>query len=647
MGARVVLSAAVLSFVACKNNPSKLDGEFERRAPGGEADPWGATFAKKDGGGGDGGGGLGGFDLESMLERVKESIDTPGPYEAPKKSKDFDEEKPHWGVLGIDGGVVERESFSLTGGDRGTELRQLATRLRTLAKDDKLQGLLLRVKELEISLPDLVELHAAMADFRAAKKQLHCHAESASNATYLMLAGCDKIGLAPLGDIAITGPAAMPIHVKPLLDKLSIEADFIHVGAYKGAAEPLTRDAPSKEMEETLGAILDRRYQTMVEDIAAARKLDPAAVKTLIDTALFPADAAKAAKLVDEVVAWEAFRDSVKAPWTKIEIEPDDKDQLQSMVKIARFFGAMPPERPFGDHIAVVYALGDIIDGDGEGVLGARQEIASHTMVAALRALTADNSVKAVVLRIDSGGGSAQASELIWATIEELKAKKPVIVSMSDVAASGGYYIAAGATKIFAQANTLTGSIGVVGGHIAPAAALAKLGVNTFPMGRGKHATMLASLKPWNDEQKALMRGHMEAVYNTFVSRVATGRKKTLEQVLPIAQGRVWTGTKALELGLVDAIGGLDAAIAEARTLAKIDAAVALEVYPPAPTLRDVLAGWGQVHTPFGVSAESAAIASLRAIDPDVAAAAERLLSLVMSFRTTTIQTVAILPELR
>jgi protease IV len=632
----------VFALIACKQNPSKLDEGFER-APG--ADPWGATLSKKDSGMVDGGG-LGGLDLESMLERVRESIDTPGPYESPKKSADFAEDKPHWGVMGIAGNVIEREAFSFTGGGRGTELRHLATRLRALAKNDKLQGLLLRVEELQISLPDLVELRDAMEDFRAAKKPLHCHAENATNTTYLLLAACDKIALAPLGAILITGPAAMPVHVKPLLDKLSIDADFIHVGAFKGAAEPLTRDAPSQEMEETIGAILDRRYLTMVEDIAASRAIASATVKTLIDTALFQAEPAKQAKLVDEIVAWEAFRDSARAPWTKLEIEPDDKDPLQSMLKLARFLGAMPPERPFGDHVAVVYALGNIIDGDGEGVLGARQEIASHTLVAALRALTADRSVKAVVLRIDSGGGSAQASELIWAAVEELKTQKPVIVSMSDVAASGGYYIAAGANKIFAQANTLTGSIGVVGGHIAPAQALAKLGVNTFPRGRGKHATMMASLKRWSNEEKALMQRHMEAVYRTFVSRVAAGRNKRVEQILPVAQGRVWTGVKALELGLVDEIGGLDAAIAEARKLGNVAEDMGLEVYPPSPTLRDVLAGWGQVQLPLGLGAEASVLAPLRALDPKVADVAERLLRLVTSFRTTKIQTVAILPEL-
>ena len=611
-------------------------------------DPWAnlGSSKKDDDNKGDGGG-LG-FDLQGVLEKIKDSIDTPGPYESPKQTKDYDADKPHWGVMGVGGEVVEREAFSFTGG-HGTELRTFVARLRALAKDDKLEGLFLRVDPLAISLPDLIELRTAMMEFRNAGKKLYCHTEAAENGTYLVLTACSRIGLAPLGEVVLTGPSAMPIHLKGLLDKLSITADFIHVGAYKGAAEPLTRDAPSKEMEETLGAILDERYQQMVDILTNDRFgiHDPARAKAVIDQALFPADQAVAQGLVDEVTPWEQFRDSVKAPWIKLELEPDSKDQLQAMMKLARFLGAMPPERPIGDHVAVVYALGDIKDGDGDGVIGARQEIASHTMVSALRAIAADDSVKAVVLRIDSGGGSAQASELIWATIEQLKKKKPVVVSMSDVAASGGYYIASGATKIFAERNTLTGSIGVVGGHIAPAGGLAKLGITTFPMGRGKHATLMSSMQPWSDEDKKLMQDNMEAVYKVFVSRVAAGRKKTPEQIQPIAQGRVWVGTKAQELGLVDEIGGLDAALTEARKLGKVDPAIDVEVYPPSPTLRDVLAGWGQVHAPFGVSMQTALQTELAALDPELAAAANRLLSLVESFRTTRIQTIAILPAFK
>jgi protease-4 len=646
---RAALTTTLLCLAACKQHPSKLDQTLAQR--GSDADPWAGTFTNQgdDKRPGDGGNGLG-FDLQGVLERVKTAIDTPGPYEPPKQSSDYAEDKPHWAVMGLKGDIVEREAFSVTGGGHGTELRHLVRRLRTLAKQETLTGLLLRVESLTISLPDVTELRAAMADFRAAGKKLHCHSEGATNGTYLVLAACDTIGLAPLGDIAITGPSAMPVHVKALLDRFEVQADFVHVGAYKGAAEPLTRDAPSKEMEETLDAILDRRYQTMVDIIASARKIDPETVKALIDTGLFPADDAKAARLVDDVVAWEAFRDAVKAPWTKLEIEPDDKDQLAAMMKIARFLGAMPPERPMGDHIAVVYAIGDIVDGPGDGVIGARQQIASHTLVAALRAMTSDDSVKAVVLRIDSGGGSAQASELIWAAVEQLEAKKPVIVSMSDVAASGGYYIASGATKIFAHDDTLTGSIGVVGGKISPGPALAKLGVTTFPMGRGKHATMMASLKPWTDDEKRLIQTHMEAVYKTFVSRVAAGRKLTAEQVQPLAQGRVWTGTKAKALGLVDEIGGLDAAITEARSLAKLDDTSDLEIYPPSPTLRDVLSGWGQVSVGLGLGSHAmfeTKLAELAAIDPQVASAAQRLLSLVAAFRVSPIQAVAMLPVLQ
>jgi protease-4 len=627
--------AVALTLVACSSHPSRLD-QAGPRAGKGRSDPWAASFGAR----GSDDDNDKGFDLQGALEKIKDSIEKPGPYEAPEKSKDFDETQVHWGVIHLEGAIVERKAFSLLGG-HGTELRKLSERLRTLAKDDTIAGLLVRVNDLEISLPDLSELRAAMHEFRTAGKQLRCHAESASNATYLVLAACDQIVLAPLGDVAITGAAAMPVHVKPLLDKLGVQADFIHIGEYKGAAEPLTRDSPSKEMEETLGAILDRRYQTIVDTIASERKLDPATVKALIDTALFPAEQARAAKLIDDVAPYEQVLGSLGKPWTKLELEPEKKDKLASMLELARFIGAMPPEHPLGDHVALVYALGDIVDGNGDGVLGAREQIACHTLVAALRALASDDTVKAVVLRIDSGGGSAQASELIWHAVAELKAKKPVIVSMSDVAASGGYYIASGATKIFALDNTLTGSIGVVGGRIAPAAALAKLGVNTFPIGRGKHATMMHSLSPWTADEKVLIQSTMEQVYKTFVDRVAEGRRKKPDDVLPLAKGRVWTGSKAKDLGLIDEIGGLDAALADARALAKVDPAVDLEVYPPSPTLRDVLTGFGEgVHAPLGLSTE------LAALDPHVARIALHLLALVQSFETTQVQTIAILPEL-
>jgi len=669
--ALAVALAAALPAAACGSRSSRLDPAVEGR---GADDPWAGGGGKRapraapDRKGGDDFG-----DLQKMLSTVAESIERPGPYEEPEQGKDYAESAPHWGVLQIGGGVVERQVYGLGGGGGGTELGKLIERLRAFAKQDKLAGLLLRVEPLGISIPDAVELRAAMHELRRAGKPIACHAEDVSNATYLVLTACERIALAPLGQLTISGPAAMPIHVRQLLDKLGVAPDFINIGAYKGAAEPLTRDRPSKEMEEALGAILDGHYQTMVEIIAADRGLAPDAVKGLIDVALFSAEEAKARRLADDVLPFEAFRDAVaKQAWTRVKLtESLSKNKLAAGLALLRFVGAAPPDRPAGDHVALVYALGNIIDGDGGGILGARREIASHTLVAALRRIAADDSVKAVVLRIDSGGGSAQASELIWRAVAEVRAKKPVVVSMSDVAASGGYYIAAGATKIFAHANTLTGSIGVVGGKLAPGGALGKLGVTTFPMGRGKRATMMASLSPWTDDERATIRRSMEDVYKVFLGRVAAGRGKPVEQIEPLAQGRVWTGAKAKALGLVDEIGGLDAALAEAKRLGGVDAAADLELYPPTPTLRDLLHGLGGLAAlPFGlgagvgagagavnaadaaqaadaVQAAGAAVSALAAADPILAERARSLIELALSLRTSPIQAIALFPEVR
>ncbi len=615
-------------------------------APASAEDPWSGGGGGGGGeSGGGGGGGFGGFgDPMGMLKNVAESITRPGPYEAPASSAGFDDGEPHLGVMALAGEIGELESFSWTSGTSDTvQIRLLGERLRKLAENDKLTGLLLRLDGLGVSMPDAAELHAALLAYKAKGKTLVCHTESASNAEYMVMSACDRIGLAPTGGIEISGPAAMPVHLKGLLDQLGVTADFLHVGAYKGAAEPLTRDRPSKEMEETINAILDRHYATLVETIAAGRKLAPDAVKGLIDQALFTSDKALAAKLVDVVEPFEQFRDSAAAggAWTKIALADKDGDAA-GMLKVMRFLGAVPTPRPTEDHVALVYAVGDVIDGDGEGIIGARGEIASRTLVPALRMLAADDHVKAVVIRIDSGGGSALASELIWHAVNEIKAKKPVVVSMSDVAASGGYYIAAGATKIYAMPDTLTGSIGVVGGKLAPGGALAKVGVTTYPMGRGKRSTMSANLGPWTADERAVVQEYMEAIYKVFVGRVAAGRGKTPADIEPIAQGRVWTGADAKRLGLVDELGGLDAAIAEARTLGKVSDSAALEVYPPELTLRDLFSGFGEVQAPFGMSSTIATLA--HELSPEVAAVTLRTLRQLSRFRTERVQAVALFP---
>jgi protease IV len=597
-----------------------------------------------------------------MLSRIGDSLRDPGPYEAPRTSARFDADQPHWLVLTLSGAVVERAAVSWTG-KSGTELRALQQRIEAVATTPNRLGLLLRFADLDLSFPDALELRDSIKKVRAAGKRVVCHSHGTLNVEYLVMAACDRVAIAPLGQIAITGPSATPVHLRPLLMRFGVTADFLHVGAYKGAAEPFTRDAPSPEMTEVLGQILDQHYQTMVETIAADRGLPADQVKARIDIGVFTPEQAVSAKLSDAVVSFEALREAeVKAPWIEAAIEAEEDHPLQAMTTLMQFLGTQPVHRPSHPHIAVVYAVGNIVDGSGQGLLGARQEIAAATLVPALRVLAADDSVKAVLLRVDSGGGSAQASELIWQAMTALRAKKPVVVSMSDFAASGGYYIACNAAKIFAQADTLTGSIGVVGGRLAFGPALAQQGVRSFPMGRGKRATMTASLGAWTPDQRQAIQQLMEAVYQTFVGRVVAGRGKPLDQVLAIAQGHVWTGAKAKELGLIDELGGFEAAYAEAARLGGVDVAAEPEIYPPAPTLRDLAVSFGQLSpswlgatainemSPTSATSATSAMGELHAIaalDPQLAAIARELLAQLGGFRSSGIQTVAWLPRIR
>lgn len=589
-----------------------------------------------------GGGLMSGLNLLKMSAMLSE-LGKPGIYDAPRSSDGFSTSKPHILTMGLSGAIGELENVSLFSSEGSTQLRTLQDRLRELAEEDDLKSLLLRVGGIGISMAAAQELRASLVAFKGeGARGLHCHTESASNIQYYLLSACDSIALAPTGGVVISGVAAMPMHLKGLLDKLGIKADFLHVGDYKGAAEPLTLDKPSEAMNTTLAGILDQSYSTLVEGIAAGRSLDAAAVRDLIDIAMFTGPEAVAAKLVDQEIPYEAYRSKIagELPWKKIRLEEAEEPGFAKIMELA---GLQPRKRDSDDHIAIVYAVGGIIDGPGDGVLGARGEIASRTLVAALRALTEAESVKGVVLRVDSGGGSALASELIWHAMNDLKAAKPVVVSMGGVAASGGYYISAGANRIYADENTLTGSIGVVGGKLAIGGALEKLGVTSFPVGRGKRALMWSSLGAWNADQRAAVQKMMEDIYKVFVQRVADGRGKTYEQIHKIAQGRVWTGKAALANGLVDEIGGLDAALAHVTQLAGMESPGDLEVYPPKPTLVDFVSSYAG-----GVSAsESAVLSEVRLLLGNAAATTiADTLTQVRSFRDANVQTTMLLPVL-
>ncbi|MEM9487504.1 MAG: signal peptide peptidase SppA [Myxococcota bacterium] len=591
---------------------------------------------------------MGQFDMFRSL--LSSQLDQPGPYEEPRQSESFDDDEPHLAVLELAGPVAELPGFSLWSGSAQLTLSGLVNTLDRLAAEDSVRGALLRVGDLTMSVATAEEIRRALLRFKGSggERVLLCHTEGVSNFTYYVLTACDSIALVPTGELAITGVASVAMHLKGLLDKLGIEADFLQIGAYKGLAEPLTRDRPSPEARATMDAILDRAYETLVTGIAEGRKLERETVVAAIDRALFHGEDARAAGLIDGVATFAQYRASELerlgiSGWTAIDI---GKSEVPDTGRMMRFLGMLPRSRPGHDRVALVYALGDIISGAGSGSLGAREEIAARTLSAALTTLAGDDSVKAVVLRIDSGGGSALASEQIWHAMSELLAKKPVVVSMAGVAASGGYYIACGATRIFALDNTLTGSIGVVGGKLATRDALDEIGVAVFPAARGRRALIYAGYDRWSADERTAIEGSMQRVYTTFVQRVADGRKKDVAAVETVAQGRVWTGAAARENGLVDRIGGLAEALAEARQLGGVADDAELEIYPPEPTVIDIINSFGDVSASSGLSARvDAVLATLgQVLGPIEVSATRTLLGQVLLLRDTPILTAAFLP---
>jgi protease-4 len=569
----------------------------------------------------------------------------PGPFDEPTHSNTYDRSEPHVAVVELGGAVTELEDMSLFSfGSGGVPLHDVAERLRALAGDEHVTAILLRVSELELSMAQAEELRATIKAVRA-KKPVDCYTEAASNATYVVLTGCDKIGLAPTGDLAIAGPAMAPMYMKGLLAKLGVEADFIHIGAFKGAAEPLTRDGPSPEMRQTYDDILTGAYTRLVDAIADGRKLDRDKAVAAVDQGLFTEEQAKAAGLVDDVAVWETWRDQVSGgkPWVRVAIK---KEAAKDMAGLMELLGLTPRPRVTKPHIALVYAVGEVVDGKGgSGSLSPFSEIASRRLSAALRAIAADDSVKAVVLRVDSPGGSALASEIIWHAVDEVKKSgKPVIVSMGSVAASGGYYISSGADAIWAQPDTITGSIGVIGGKLVLGPALGKLGITVVELGKGKHAGLMSGMKKWSADERATIEAQMRHVYDAFKGRVAAGRGRKPEDIEPIAQGRVWIGQAAKDKGLVDQLGGLDDALADARKRGKLPDDAPVDVYPQEPTLIELLEGLGgDVSVGWlGGAALQAELAQL--VGPSGARTVLATLKLLAGFQSEHVRAVVFLP---
>ena len=466
--------------------------------------------------------------------------------------------------------------------DVSPHLHRIVERIDKAAQDARVKALVLQIDSPGLGRARGDEIRAAIARFRAAGKPVAAHLVGGSPVTYGVALACDSIAMPPAATLEITGVRAEMMFFKSMLDRLGVKAEILQVGEFKGAGEPLTRDSMSPQLRAQYEAFIGDLFEQLVARVAEGRKLPVEKARELIDVGVFTPDQARDAGLIDAVAYEDEAIDAI-AKRARLE-EPkvtrdyaerkmdDDFSGLGGLVKLAEMLSGQKQDRPAGKgkRIAIVHLTGEIREGKGKDDLLGGATAGSETVIKAVREAARDETVAAIVLRIDSPGGSALASDLIWREVK--KAGKPVVASLSDIAASGGYYVAVAADRIVAAPGTLTGSIGVVGGKVAVGPGLEKAGIHTDVVSKGRNAGWLSMNDPFTDSERAAFMATMQDVYRLFTTKVAAGRKLDVEKVAALAEGRVFTGRMAKEAGLVDRLGTLDDAVEEARKLAGIAA---------------------------------------------------------------------------
>jgi len=462
---------------------------------------------------------------------------------------------------------------------RPLTLRQTIEEIRKAKRDARIKALVVIPQTAGALWGQLQEVRDALIDFKSTGKPVTAFMEYGGGEEYFLATAADRIVMMPAGQLDLAGMASYELFFRGSLDKLGVFPDLLHIGEYKTAANTFTEKTFTPAHKEMTESLNHDWYQQLITAIAANRKKTDAEIRQAIDKGPFTAKEAQEAGLIDALSYEDQLDDT----------PPIQGTRRMNSAEYERVFVSTPPAETAGK-IALLYAAGTINSGRSTFDGGA-EVVGSDTFVEWLRKVRGDPSVRAVVVRIDSPGGSAIASEVMWRELMLTRDAKPLIVSMGDVAASGGYYIAAPATVIVAEPGTITGSIGVVTGKFALGGTADKLGVGYGAVSEGKMAQIYSPFTPFSKEERAHLSDQMQSTYDLFVSRVAEGRKTTNEKIDAIGKGRVWTGHQAKDLGLVDELGGLDKAIQIARQRAKLDMskAVNLVIYPPKRSLFEVL----------------------------------------------------------
>jgi protease-4 len=495
--------------------------------------------------------------------------------------------------------VVEKPAdFSIFASDQNVPLRELLERMEKARRDPDVKAILFTLGG-GMNLAQALEVRDSLEMMRKAGKRTFVYADSYDAPDYIVATGASDVCLLGGGEIELPGVGLETIFAKDLLDKVGVEADYEQIGEYKGADEEFIHNHPSPEMAGELNKLVDSLYGQLVANISRNRHLSEEDVKKIIDQALIPADQAKKLGLVDHLIDIDGMRDLMG-------------DQLGGKIDLVHDYGAAEKQsvdfsNPFAllslfahkdaattrPAVGLIYADGVIVDGSTEtSLFSTSAEVGSDDIRQALRLAERDDQVGAVVIRIDSPGGSALASEAMWQAVRRVEKTKPVIVSVGSMAASGGYYLATSSDYIYADPTAIVGSIGVVGGKFVLKDLFAKLGLSTATFSRGANSGLFDSTTPWTDQQRKMVHDWMQQTYDQFTDRVMTTRKGKIKDIDKVARGRIYLAPQAKDLGLIDQIGGLSDAIAYAANKADLAPdSFDVRIFPAPKTLADLING--------------------------------------------------------
>ena len=500
-------------------------------------------------------------------------------------------------------------------------MRELIERVTKARDDSDVKGCLFYLGAgTGLNLSQANEIRDAMVALRRAGKKTFVYADTYDTVAYTVASGATDVCLLHGGEVFLPGIGFETMFYKGAFDKLGVHADYVQIGEYKGAEEPFVRTEPSDELKGELNKLVDSYYKQITDGIAKHRNLKTEDVKRTVDSAILNAKQAEEAGWVDHLVDADGLRDMMK---TELGHEvrlvhnygAPDREAVDMSNPFA-IFQLLNKKAPVSDKpkVAVIYAEGTIVDGGGSsgGLLGGTS-VGSEDIRRAMRLAGRDETVKAVVIRIDSPGGSALASEAMWQAVRRVEKDKPVVISVGSMAASGGYYLASAGDWIVADPTAIVGSIGVVGGKFVLTGLYEKLGLSTATFSRGQNADLFSSTVPFSDRQKRMVKTWMKNTYDQFTDRVTSTRGDKIKDIDKVARGRIFLAADAKELGMVDQIGGLEAAITAAAERAGMDEkSYDVTVLPPPASFADMLtgkdgasAGSGAVLPKIEISADS------------------------------------------